>query len=125
MYAGCDRCLNCKPAVYVPDAAWLANQSDLDGTSEAGERRRDLGRIWSICSIGPFSSGVVRPGIASGATSISTPSATRTRAVPYLPVRGQGSVFSTAMSAATRAIQAMHHHAEGEERRHQLAWATF
>src|SRR3954454_7887474 len=51
--------------------------------------------------------GIVSPGRALGARTIMTAKATRTSAVPYVTVRRHGSVFSTAISALTTAIQTM------------------
>src|SRR6185503_14819511 len=51
--------------------------------------------------------GSVNAGVASGATSISSPRARRTVAVPYMATRRHGRSFSTAMSAATKAVHAM------------------
>src|SRR5262249_46011530 len=51
--------------------------------------------------------GIVSAGSASGAASSTTPSASKAVAVPYTATRRHGTVFSTAISPATNAIQAM------------------
>ena len=45
--------------------------------------------------------GIVRPGIADGTASMSTPIPSSSPAVPHVATRRQGRIFSVAMSPAT------------------------
>src|SRR5215207_5765324 len=56
--------------------------------------------------VAPPLPGTVRPGTASGATSSARPRTNRSAAVAYVIARPNGTVFSSAIRAATNAIQA-------------------
>src|SRR3954449_7148970 len=88
-------------ATTVPPEGWPPRRCDYVLVDRGlrivpGRRPQPIGVIWP--------DGMVRAGNASGATMTSTPSVSRTSAVPYVTNRRHGRVFSIAVRPATTAI---------------------